>query len=315
MPKQPLAEVFGFPLIIFPVLSLPQQQTLLDLARDEVVNVACVPQRSPFRYAGGKTWLVPRIRRWLKAKPAELIEPFAGGGIVGLTAAAERLAAHITMVELDEQVAAVWRTVINDGEGAWLAEKIAGFELTPESLKRALGEKPPGVRERAFQTILKNRTFRGGILAPGSAPLKHGENGKGIRSRWYPETLKRRILDIHAMREHMTFIEGDGLEIIRRNARRTDVAFFIDPPYTAAGKKAGRRLYTHFDLDHDELFRAVSGIKGDFLMTYDDAAGVRELAARRGFDTELVAMKNTHHARMNELLIGFDLNWLRAGTM
>ncbi len=32
-----------------------------------IVNVASVPQRSPFRYPGGKTWLVPRIRQWLKS--------------------------------------------------------------------------------------------------------------------------------------------------------------------------------------------------------------------------------------------------------
>lgn len=273
-----------------------------------------MPQRSPFRYAGGKTWLVPRIRQWLKTSPGELFEPFAGGSIVGLTVAAERLAGHVTMVELDEQVAAVWRTIISDDEGAWLAERIVGFDLTTESLKLALDEKPRSVRERAFQTILKNRTFRGGILANGAAPLKHGENGKGIKSRWYPETLRRRILDINAIRERLTFIEGDGLEAIRQNARRADAAFFIDPPYSAAGKRAGRRLYTHFDLDHEELFRVVSQIKGDFLMTYDNAEGVHELAARHGFDTELVAMKNTHHATMRELLIGFDLSWLRAGV-
>jgi DNA adenine methylase len=290
---------------------LPQQQTLLDRALDRVVNVASVPQRSPFRYAGGKTWLVPRIRRWLARRPAELIEPFAGGGIVGLTAAAERLAGHVTLVELDELVAAVWRTIINDGEGPWLADRIAEFELTAESLKRVLSEKPSSVRERAFQTILKNRTYRGGILARGSAPLNQGENGKGIRSRWYPETLRRRVMDIHAMRERLTFVEDDGIEVVRRNARRAEVSFFIDPPYTAAGKKAGKRLYTHYDLDHEELFRVVGEIKGDFLMTYEDAEGVRELAARRGFDTEVVPMKNTHHARMSELLIGFDLSWLR----
>jgi DNA adenine methylase len=224
------------------------------------------------------------------------------------------LADHVTIVELDEQVASVWRTIISNDEGAWLAERIVAFDLTTESLKRALEDKAFSVRERAFQTILKNRTFRGGILAPGSAPLKRGENGKGIKSRWYPETLRRRILDIAAIRERLTFIEADGLEVIRRNAYRADVAFFIDPPYSAAGKRAGRRLYTHFDLDHEELFRIVSQIKGDFLMTYDNAEGVRELADRHGFDTELVAMKNTHHATMKELLIGFDLSWLRVGV-
>lgn len=289
------------------------QATLFDLT--EVVNVASVPQRSPFRYPGGKTWLVPRIRHWLASmplRPDEFIEPFAGGGIVSLTVAAEKLAAHVTMVEIDEQVAAVWRTIIEMGEGAWLADKIVRFDLTDESLANALGRKVTCVRERAFQTILKNRTYRGGILAAGAAPLKHGENGKGIRSRWYADTLKRRILDIAAMRTSITFIEGDGIESIKQNASRRDAVFFIDPPYTVAGKRAGRRLYTHSALDHEELFRVASAVVGDFLMTYDDTDEVRELAHRYSFDIELVSMKSTHHAEMTELLIGRNLDWIRS---
>ena len=31
---------------------------------------------------------------------------------------------------------------------------------------------------------------------------------------------------------------------MKDNTRRKDAVFFIDPPYTAAGKKAGSRLYT-----------------------------------------------------------------------
>ena len=69
-----------------------------------IVNVASVPQRSPFRYPGGKTWLVPHIRQWfghMSTKPTHLIEPFAGGGIVGLTVAFESLAEHVTLVEME----------------------------------------------------------------------------------------------------------------------------------------------------------------------------------------------------------------------
>jgi DNA adenine methylase len=60
--------------------------------------VASLPQRSPFRYPGGKTWLVPCIRDWLRSKkpaPARLIEPFTGGAIVSVTAGFERLARHV----------------------------------------------------------------------------------------------------------------------------------------------------------------------------------------------------------------------------
>jgi DNA adenine methylase len=46
-------------------------------------------------------------------------------------------------------------------------------------------------------------------------------------------------------------------------------------------------------------------------MTYDNAEALHTLAAHYGFDTELVAMKNTHHAEMTELLIGRNLDWAR----
>ena len=120
-----------------------------------IVNVASVPQRSPFRYPGGKTWLVPRIRQWLTSlpiQPAEFIEPFAGGAIVGLTVAAEGLAGHVTLVELDENVAAVWQTIIHDeGGGEWLAKQIVNFELTHESVLEQIffdiGFRPAGFRD------------------------------------------------------------------------------------------------------------------------------------------------------------------------
>ena len=46
-------------------------------------------------------------------------------------------------------------------------------------------------------------------------------------------------------------------------------------------------------------------------MTYDNADEVRSLAKQYDFDVELVAMKNTHHAEMKELLLGRNLDWVR----
>ncbi len=280
-----------------------------------IVNVASVPQRSPFRYPGGKTWLVPRIRQWLASlsyQPAEFIEPFAGGAIIGLTVAAEGLADHVTLVELDEAVAAVWQTIIHDdGGGEWLAGRIVSFDLTHESAKNVLTQLPRSTRERAFQTIIKNRVNRGGILAPGAGMIKGGENGKGLLSRWYPETLQRRILEIVKLRDRITFIHGDGMEVLRKNIDREEAVFFLDPPYTASGKQAGSRLYSHSNLDHELLFDTVDLLAGDFLMTYDDAEEVRQLASLRNFDLQTIAMKNTHHAKMSELLIGRGLKWVK----
>ena len=72
--------------------------------RPKPVNVASVPQRSPFRYPGGKTWFVPTFRNWMaqiSPKPRILVEPFAGGGIISLTALFENLVERVVMVEVE----------------------------------------------------------------------------------------------------------------------------------------------------------------------------------------------------------------------
>ena len=281
----------------------------------KVVNVASVPHRSPFRYPGGKTWFVPKVRQWLRSLPVQpkaLIEPFAGGAIIGLTVAFEKLADSVVLVEKDEQVAAVWQTIINTDDGAeWLAEKIVNFKPTPESIRTLLSSEASSFRDLAFKTIIQNRVSHGGILAEGAGLVKNGEKGKGILSRWYPSTLKRRILDIATVKHSLKFINGDGFQTIKKFSDSTDVVFFVDPPYTASKKKAGSRLYKYHQVDHEELFKLMSEVKGDFLMTYDDAEEVRNLAKKHNLETCLVAMTNTHNATMTELVIGRDLGWVK----
>ena len=45
-------------------------------------------------------------------------------------------------------------------------------------------------------------------------------------------------------------------------------------------------------------------------MTYDNAEEVRKMARTHGFQMRLIPMINTHHATMEELIIGKDLSWL-----
>lgn len=283
-------------------------RTAEDIHIDAPVNVASVPQRSPFRYPGGKTWLIPYIRSWLRSKrtpPDLLIEPFAGGGIVGLTAAFERLCHRTLLVELDDDVAAVWQAILM-GQAEWLADRIRTFRVIKSDVVSALGKPVATIRERAFATILKNRVQRGGILASGAGLVKEGENGKGLLSRWYPETLARRIREIAQLRERFLFLKDDAFSVIERFSDIPDLAFFVDPPYTGAA----RRLYTHWQIDHRRLFALLSRVQGDVLMTYDQTEEIWKLAKDFGFEARPIAMKNTHHAKMTELLIGRDLAWL-----
>jgi len=297
----------------------PKQTTLFpELGAEEQtikpVNVASVPQRSPFRYPGGKTWFVPTFREWIRHKyprPRVLVEPFAGGGIISLTALFENYVETVVMAELDEEIAAVWQSVVK-ANAKWLAKQILEFDLTKENVIKEISHTTNSIKQKAFQAILKNRTFHGGILAEGSGFLKYGEKGKGIRSRWYPRTLARRFRDLDFIAKRIDFRWADGLEVMQEFSSVLNAVFFIDPPYTAGGKKAGRRLYRHCDVDHETIFSLCETIRGDFLITYDNAEEVRIMARRHGFQMRLIPMTNTHHAKMEELVIAKDLSWMDA---
>ena len=164
------------------------------------------------------------------------------------------------------------------------------------------------VPDLAFQTLLRNRVQRGGIMAAGAGLIKTGEGNRGIAARWYPATLARRILEINARKDRLVFVPGDGLALMAEHAEDEDAVYYVDPPYTVAAK----RLYTCWQMDHEALFAQMQRVRGDFLMSYDNTDEVRDLAQRFGFSSRPIAMKSTHHEKMTELLIGRDLSWLDA---
>ena len=277
----------------------------------KAVNVSTVPQLSPFRYPGGKTWLIPWTRAWLKSLGSSIdciVEPFAGGGAVSLASVHEGLADRAILIERDEAIGAVWRTILGD-RAPEFAERVAAFNCTPDEVTGLLASRPKRVEDIAFKTLVINRTRYGGILADGAALVKHGENGRGVASRWYPETLRKRILAVAKQRHRLRFVRGDGLRFLERVSRMRNTVVFIDPPYTIAG----RRLYKYSDIDHVKLFQTVSQLRSDFLMTYDNAAEVRSLALKHRFEVEEIPMKSTKHELKLELLIGRDLSWARSG--
>ena len=270
------------------------------------VNVATVPQRSPLRYPGGKTWLVPHIRAWLStADPAPrlLIEPFAGGGIASLTAVMEGLVDRCLMAEIDPDVAAFWHAALRHGPE--LSERVTRFTLTRESVEALARQQPDDVVGRGFRTLVLNRTRRGGILAPGASLTRVGENGNGVASRWYPNTLVKRLREVARCADSIGFCETDGMRLLEDVLGRLgpDAAVFVDPPYTAGGKRAGKRLYTHNTIDHPRLFELLAESSVNFLMTYDRAPEIVELIQRHDFVAVQVMMKNTHHVRHPELII------------
>jgi len=264
---------------------------------------------SPFRYPGGKTWFIKTARKWLKRQPKTpllLVEPFGGGAGISLTAVNEGLVRGAAFAELNPDVGAAWQCMLN-GEAGWLSRRITQFKIGRRRVERVLSRKPRSKRDRAFKCLLRNRTARGGVIAGGAGLIRDGEDEQGIGSRWYPGALSARIRKISSLKTKLRFFRSDGFRLIQKHLRRKRAVFFIDPPYT----KAARRLYTHWDIDHEKLFKLLSRAAGDVLMTYDDTPEVRKLAKKYRFKVRRISMNTTHHERKRELMISRKFAWLQ----
>jgi len=275
-----------------------------------VVNVGEVLKLSPFRYPGGKTWFVPEARRWLSRlarRPALFIEPFAGGASVGLAVAYEGLARHVILCEKDAEVVAVWKVALGEAKSVErLTRAILDFDCTRANVDARLAPSADASGddvEAAFRTILRNRVSRGGNMSPGAGLIRAGDGGRGIAARWYPETISKRVETVHALRDRITFIEGDALDVIAAHGADSNAAFFLDPPYTSGPDSAGHRLYEQNHVSHPALFEAMATLAGPLLATYDDASTVRALALRHGLATSRVTMRSSHHRVRHELVI------------
>jgi DNA adenine methylase len=278
-------------------------------------NVSSVPNRSPFRFPGGKTWLIPQVRRWFEARGGSkktLVEPFAGGATVALTGVFEKRVGRALLVDRDPAVRDVWWAIFGQS-GRTLAEQIASFEVTQANLESTLRTKGENLRERAFRTILRNRVNRNGILSVTAGRLKRGESGRGLSSRWYPETLANRVRGITERKDRFALPRRsggwrplkDGVRFMQKMRRDDSHIFFIDPPY----RDVGKRLYRFSNVQPATVFECAAGLSGDFLMTYRNTDEVCTLARQHDFDVRCIKMQNGHNSTKTELLIGRDLSW------
>ena len=140
-------------------------------------------------------------------------------------------------------------------------------------------------------------------MAPGAGLLNRGENGKGIHSRWYPETLAKRIESVHALRNKITFIQGDGLKALKKFGSTPNTVAFVDPPYVAKGRGAGLRLYSHYDVDCHKLFATVRDFKGPVVMTYHRSEIVQREARAAGIQCRTVNMHTAHTVSKRQLIL------------
>lgn len=273
---KPSSEDHRFTLIL-------EDKTAKNSLKPNKPNIKLNKQLSPLRYPGGKSKLIDYIYTQIIKKHAKtLVEPFAGGGSVGLSLLEARAIDNLILNDLDVGIYALFTIIKNDPDS--LIQKIRGPEPTRADFytaqKLIKADYPnSSLLESAWALLIVNRLAYSGIV--NANPLG-GKNGSSVDllSRWRPENLCKRIKKINQMAKRITVLKMDACEVIEEMYWHPATTILIDPPYY----KQGKNLY-HCYLDEDEhvklnvlLDNLYQGCPGaDIILYYDNDEFIEQL--------------------------------------
>jgi DNA adenine methylase len=118
-----------------------------------------------------------------------------------------------------------------------------------------------------------------------SANAKHFKGNSKIKR---PLDRVRKLLDDTAARLRGVLIEQRSFEDILTRYDSPSTWFYLDPPYVHF--QANGRYKALSEEQLASLFAQLAGLKGSFLMSFDDCAEVRALARRHRFHVRKVAV-------------------------
>lgn len=233
-------------------------------------------QVSPLRWPGGKSRLAGDILQMCDTDHMlNFIEPFAGGGSVGLSLLMSGNIKELYLNDKDYGIYSLFQVIKTDPFP--LLELIDNFVPSKEEYRKAqtiVNRKYVGcdLLAAAWNLLITNRLSFSGIVKANcmSDPA----------ARWTPKTLRKRILDIHSYSSHIHLSNQDACEFIEEMYWMPHATLFIDPPYYEKGKQLYSDYYT--EEEHEKLAFLLENLyKGfpgtDIILTYDDNPYIRNL--------------------------------------
>lgn len=204
----------------------------------------------PFvKWAGGKTQLLPEIRRRMPESFAGYHEPFLGGGAVFFDVRPPR--ARLT--DLNADLIDCYRAVRDDVEGL-IAEltRLAGAGVDRESFHRVRDLDPAGLPPvaRAARLIYLNKTCYNGL---------YRVNRAGRFNVPFGRYKNPTVCDPDNLRACAAALAGQSLEVapfeqVLSHAAAGDFVYF-DPPYQPLSATANFTSYGADGFDEDQQFK------------------------------------------------------------
>lgn len=212
-------------------------------------------------WIGGKRQLRKQIIAMFPEKYERYIEVFGGAGWVlfGL----DKPAKLEVYNDLDGELVNLYRCVKYHAQA--LQEELRGYiysrELFKDFLQQMQVQGLTDIQRAARYYVLIHSSF--------GAKKKHFTAGKSSNHK-----NKVKLLSVISERLGRTVIENRDFEALIDSYDKPDALFYVDPPYYGTEK--------HYDVlfkqtDHIRLHNMLAGIKGKFILSYNDDDFIRDL--------------------------------------
>lgn len=241
-----------------------------------------VPTSAPIlRWAGGKRWLLPRIRELVESvEVSDYHEPFFGGGAVyfGLP-----FSGNAWLSDLNEDLIQAYRTVRD--EPSAIAKRLRGMENSKDNYYLVRESRPTSDVGKAARFIYLNHTSFNGLYRVNLNGKYNVPYGHRVKPNMPTE---EHLLSASARLSQARLETKDFGEVIEWVASGDLV--FLDPPYTVAHNNNGFIKYNQqlfsFE-DQERLSDLIDDIRGEgayYILTnaaHDSIAELFEKGDRR----------------------------------
>ncbi len=250
-------------------------------------------RKSPIAWLGGKSKLAAAIVARLP-KHTTYCEPFAGAAWVLFTKPPSKVE---IINDINRDLVTMYRCIKH--HKAALFDELAWLASSRDEFERFMAT-PPHVLtdiQRAARFYYINRT------AFGAKPCdQHYALCVTSAGRFNPQRAEQDFTRA-SERLRRVQIENRPYAQVIANVDRPETLFYLDPPYWGCENDYGKGLFSRDDFA--ALAEQLAGIKGKFILSLNDTAGVREVFA--AFHIEQVqtsySINKGTGAQLNELLI------------
>jgi site-specific DNA-adenine methylase len=232
-------------------------------------------QKTPLRYAGGKSKAIYKLEKHLPPNMNEVNEIqdcFLGGGSfpIYLTKLARFADKKFKVNELYFPVYNFWRTL--QEEGHTLSDKLLELKRqhnTPEKArvefdkqKKILDNESSSNFDKAVAFYMLNKCGFSGLVTSSFSAMasesNFGENGI-IALKYYSDLIKDKW-EIYNM---------DYKDFVKTHSNKKDVFLYLDPPYMIKDNLYGKKGELHKVFKHEEFFVICPALKCKQLISYN----------------------------------------------